>query len=115
MNIVTRNQFNKDKELKGKVIINQPLARQIMAYIDKKPSNVLRVIDFKPDKNDHSRSVVVFEDNEEFQKVFSSVIEDRRKKRENQHRDNKEIEENEKIKELSMKIEELTRKLNGEE
>ena len=113
MNIVTKDQFNKESEAKGKVIINQSLARQIMSYIDKKPTNELRVIDIKPDKNDRNKTVTVFEDNEHFQSVLSSILENNKKKRE--EKKGVEVDQVNQIKELNKKIEELTRRLNGEE
>ena len=86
MNIVTqKNEYmaigdtkniKQDNEVKGKVIRKSQLAREILA----KGKDKVRIIDIKPDKADadRKRSVFVFEDTEDFQKIFSEILDGRK-------------------------------------
>lgn len=106
------NAVEKNEELKGKVIRNPRVARRLMDYIDQTPSNILRVIDFKPDKTDptHQRSVVVFEDNEIFQETFSRVQEENR-----QNRNTAEDDLRRQMADIQKKLDELTKQNEAKE
>lgn len=101
MNIITtKNSFeNKEPEIKGKVIRKAQIARQLL-------HKGQEIIDVKADRSDPDgkRSVFVFKDTDEFQKVFAELIDENKKNREQSETDNlrKQIEElNKKIAELS--------------
>lgn len=74
--IKQNNYVNRENETKGKVIISPSIARQIL---HNKVSDDVRIIDIKPDHSDRSgvKSVYVFEDNEDFQKTFENVMNNR--------------------------------------
>ena len=78
------NTFSKrtDDDIKGKVIRRSQIARQLL-------HRGAKMIDLKPDRNDpdHKRSVFVFEDNEEFQKVFADVLKENNARRERENAD----------------------------
>lgn len=88
MNITTKKDvFNEtkkeiteatDNEIKGKVIRNSRVARQILA----KGGKDVWLFDVKPDREHRERTCFVFEDTEKFQNVMREVIEDNRKSRE---------------------------------
>lgn len=118
MNITTiKGTFNTKEtvneathEIPGKVIRKASLARQILnAGLDKG----VRIIDLKMDKEDpdHKRSVFVFENNDTFQEVFSSVLEENKKNRESRF----DSESRKQIDDLNKKIEELTKRLEEKE
>ena len=101
MNIITTtNTFdNNETEVKGKVIRKAQIARQLL-------HRGQQIIDIKGDKGDPDgkRSVFVFKDSDEFQRVFSELLEENKKYREKSETDNlkKQIEElNKKLSELS--------------
>ena len=80
-----QNDETRKDQVKGKVIISSDVARQLLR---ERVSDNVRIIDIKPDRSDKTgrASVFVFEDNEDFQKTFSAIIDkrrDRRKKIEN--------------------------------
>ena len=80
MNIVTnKNVFTKEtgEETKGKVIRKSQIARQLL-------QRGAKMIDLKPDRNDpdRKRSVFVFEDDENFQKVFAEILAENKETRE---------------------------------
>lgn len=105
MQIRTLNE-KKNSELKGKVIRNMTIARKLLNRIDDEPSNSLRVIDCKPDKTDprHQRTVLVFEDNDKFQEVFSDILSENEELRRNRVGDKEDKAE---IDDLKRQIEEL--------
>ncbi len=72
------NKVTNAANVKGKVIRKAQIARQLV-------QRGQRIIDIKADRNDPDgkRSVYVFEDNDEFQNVFSSIIEENKRNREN--------------------------------
>ena len=74
MNIITtKNSFeNKEPEIKGKVIRKAQIARQLL-------HKGQEIIDVKADRSDPDgkRSVFVFKDTDEFQKVFSELLEEK--------------------------------------
>ena len=113
MNIITqKNNFTEEtNQLKAKVVRNVSLARKLLEHVDQQPTNSIRVIDCKPDKSDptHQRSVLVFEDNEKFQEVFSNVIEERRKEKDNRDSQNNKAMTKE-IEDLKKRIAELEKK-----
>lgn len=90
----------------GKVIRNARLARQLLNV----GGNDVRIIDLKADKMDpdHKRSVFVFENTDKFQEIFSKVLEDNRR-----DRDNSAAEENKALKDelddLKKKFAELSK------
>lgn len=87
MDVVTRkdafNNVNNDG-LKGKVVRNMTIAKRLLDRISQEPTNEIRVIGIKADRSDpeHKRSVVIFEDNDRFQEVFSEVLEENKRTRE---------------------------------
>lgn len=111
MNIVTTTNETRWKNVneseKGKVIRKASLARQILAA----GGEDVRIIDLKVDRDDpdHKRTVFVFSDNDKFQRVFASVLEENRKARE------KDGNAAQQIAELNKKIEELSKKLEEKE
>ena len=95
-----------DDEVQGKVIRNCSIAREIIRAA-RNNNEVLNILDLKPDRNDpdKKRTVVVFENNETFQKYFTQVlreIQDHRSKRDNAEIDElkKQIEELKKLVEV---------------
>lgn len=100
MNIVTvKNPYEKETdEVKGKVIRKAQIARQLL-------HRGARMIDLKPDRDDpdHKRSVYIFEQNDDFEKIFSSILDENRKVRQTQEESamKKEIED------LKKQLEEL--------
>ena len=80
MNIITqKNTFEKehtDVVPKGKVIRKAQIARQLLQH-------GARMIDLKPDRDDpdHKRSVYIFEQNDDFEKIFSAIIDENKKNR----------------------------------
>ena len=88
MEITTRkdafNQGNAENEtgLKGKVIRNMTISKRLFDHIDQNPTNTLRVIGVKPDRENPQRSILVWEKNEKFEEEFSKVLEEYRKGRE---------------------------------
>ena len=75
----TEVKTNETNNIPAKVIRKVSLARQILnAGGDK-----VRVIDLKPDRDNRERTVVIFRDDPDFQEVFSKVLEDNRRNREN--------------------------------
>lgn len=109
MNITTKGTYKDDNGIKGRVIRKAAIARQLLDYVGTEPTNTIRVIDVKPDKTDpdHKRSVIVFEDNEKFQEVFSKVIEENNKKREDAKTSEIDI--------LKKELEELKKKFEDKE
>ena len=102
MNIVTLN--NKEAEDNVKVIRNMSLARQILRVGHENGLDI-RVVDIRPNRDDRNRSVVVFSNTDEFQKLFSSIIEDRKRSRDNN--DSSEVEN------LKNQVEELKKLVAG--
>jgi len=88
MEITTRkdafNQGNveNETELQGKVIRNMTISKRLFDRIDQSPTNTLRVIGVKPDRENPQRSILVWEKNEKFEEEFSKVLEEYRKGRE---------------------------------
>ena len=77
MNIITqKNTFEKEIDVapKGKVIRKAQIARQLL-------HKGAKMIDLKPDRDDpdRKRSVYIFEQNDDFEKIFESIIEENRK------------------------------------
>ena len=115
INVVTtkgafNNAVHEENEIQGKVIRKASLARQILrAGLDKG----VRIIDLKGDKEDpdHKRSVYVFENSPAFQEVFSSVLEENRKNREDQEKS----EAQKQIDELNKQVEELKKMLENKD
>lgn len=88
MNIVTKKRaFENEEEVKGKVIQKGWLA----ALILKQGGEDVRIIDLKPDRDDHTRTVFVFRDDDKFQKVLTDVL-NADKKRRFEEAVNKEVE-----------------------
>ena len=106
MNIVTteNNLINDRKDVK--IIRKTQLARQIL----RKGQDRVRVVDIKPDKTDpdHKRSVLAFENSEDFQRIFAEVLEDNKKSRE-QHYSDENAELRREIEEMKRRFEELTK------
>ena len=104
MNINTvSNVFAKEKDdVKGKVIRKSQIARQLL-------HRGAKIIDVKPDRNDpdHKRSVFVFEDTDEFQKIFTEILDESKFKREQENRDTNKL-RNE-LEELKKKFMELSK------
>lgn len=96
-----KNEENKNV-VTGKVVRNMSIARKLLSHVDWKPSNEIRVIDIKKNKEDPTgnSTVIIFENNEAFQKLFSEVIEENRRDRGSRETD-----------ELKRQIEELTKKV----
>lgn len=69
-------EFN-DDGVKGKVVRNARLARQILHAGGKD----VWLFDVKPDRDDKNRTVFLFEDTEKFQEIFASIIEENRRNR----------------------------------
>lgn len=95
---------NPKKEPRGKVVRNFGVARIIL----RENWENVRVIDLKPDKENPQRTVVVFEDTEQFQKIFSAALKENEKNK--QQRENDMLKKQ--VEELQKKIEMLT---NAEE
>ena len=82
MNIITqKNTFEKERTdvaPKGKVIRKAQIARQLL-------QRGARMIDLKPDRDDpdRKRSVYIFEQDENFEKIFSDIIEENKQGRQN--------------------------------
>lgn len=114
MNIVTTkdNFKNTENGLNGKVIRNVTYARKLLSKIDQTPTNVLRVIDIKADRDDptHQRSVVVFENNEKFQEEFAKVLDESKKNR----NDSASLSQ-QKIEDLEKQVEELKKIIAAKE
>ena len=104
MNINTvSNVFAKETDdVKGKVIRKSQIARQLL-------HRGAKMIDVKPDRNDpdHKRSVFVFEDTDEFQKVFTEILDESKIKRERENKDTDKL-RNE-LEELKRKFMELSK------
>lgn len=84
MNVTTRKDaFNQENEtgLQGKVIRNMTISKRLFDHIDQSPTNMLRVIGVKPDRENPQRSILVWEKNEKFEEEFSKVLEEYRKGR----------------------------------
>ena len=73
MKINTLKQEQKD-EREGKIIRKPQIAREIL----KRGGDSVRIIDLKRDRFDPTgqRTVFIFEDTEEFQKIFQEVLND---------------------------------------
>jgi len=71
-------RLNGDNEIKGKVIRSARLARQILS----KGQKDVWLFDVKPDRENKEKTCFVFFDDEKFQKVFTEVLEENRKNRE---------------------------------
>ena len=115
MNIVTtKDNFKntEEKGLNGKVIRNVTYARKLLSRIDQTPTNILRVIDIKADRDDptHQRSVVVFENNEKFQEEFAKVLDEGKKNR----NDSASLSQ-QKIEDLEKQVEELKKIIAAKE
>ena len=82
------------------MIRNCSIAREILKSA-RENNEKLNVLDLKPDRNDpdRKRTVIVFENNETFQKHFTKVLEENQNKK--SRNDNSEIDE------LKKQIEEL--------
>lgn len=116
MNIITGTYSNlKKDEPKGKVIRNTMVARQIL----RKGADSVKVIDIKPDKTDpdRKRTVIVFEDNDTFQDILSSIIEENRKYRENrEHRNSSSLQDElNDLKKKFAEFEKMTENINAKE
>lgn len=98
----TKTQEKQDinDEAQGKVIRNCSIAREIIKAA--RDENVtLNILDLKPDRNDpdRKRTVIVFENNDTFQKYFTKVLEE--------NRNHKSRKDNAEIDDLKKQIEEL--------
>ena len=101
MNIITVKNPYETKEtngVKGKVIRKAQIARQLL-------QRGARMIDLKPDRDDpdHKRSVYIFEQDDNFERIFSELIEENRRNRQN----NDESEMKKEIEDLKRQIEVL--------
>ena len=95
---ISKETVSDENEIKGKVIRNARLARQILNVGGKD----VWLFDVKPDRLNKERTCFVFEDTDKFQEVFSKVLEENRKNRES-----REASENA---ELRNELEDLKRK-----
>lgn len=102
MNIVTvKKPYEKEtNEVKGKVIRKAQIARQLL-------HRGAKMIDLKPDRDDpdRKRSVYIFEQSDEFENIFSSILDENRRNRQTTEENamKKEIED------LRKQLEELQR------
>lgn len=109
MNIITvKNPYEtkETSEVKGKVIRKAQIARQLL-------QRGARMIDLKPDRDDpdHKRSVYIFQQDDDFERIFSELIEENRKNR----RTNEESAMQQEIEELKRQIEVLQKSASAKE
>ena len=67
------NPFNNIEEVKGKVIRKPEIARKILGVARINDVDV-RIIDIKPSKTDKAATCFVFRDDDDFQKIFETVL-----------------------------------------
>ena len=98
-------------QVTGKIVRNMGVARKLLSRVNWEPSNELRVIDIKKNKDDPTgnSTVIIFENNDTFQRMFAEVIEENRREKNttNSHETN---ELKKQIAELNKKIAELSSK-----
>ena len=84
----SRKDNKVENDVKGKVIRKAQIARQLVRKGGK-------IIDLKGDKfdPDGKRSVFIFEDSDDFQKIFSEVIDENRRERNGDDQLRKDFEE----------------------
>ena len=93
MQIRTRkNPFGNITEEKGKVIRKPEIARKILGVARDSGVDV-RIIDIKPSKTDKYATCFVFRDDDNFQKIFESVLEENKKVREESETKGSELDE----------------------
>lgn len=111
MVIRTLNNTDSKPEMKIKVIRNNRLTRQILNEARERGIK-LYIPDVKPDREDpdHKRCVHCFEDNDEFQEVFSAVLEKNRASRKSEDADLRK-----QIADMQKKIDELTKNNEAKE
>lgn len=111
MNIITtKDSFGTETQQQPvKLVRKAALARKVL----QQGGNDVRIVDIKMDNTDpdHKRSIFAFENTDKFQEIFSAVLEENRKEREEVGRS-----ENQKqIDELTKQIEELKKLVGNKE